>query len=81
MPPRRLITTSTLPPVVSAKLACISASPNIWVTANAPPAAVAPFSTERRRDREVAAAAVFWFLGALHGGPQIVMWSGLSSSA
>ena len=33
MPPRRLITTMVLPPRVPAKVACIIASPNIWVTA------------------------------------------------
>ncbi len=48
MPPRRLITTKVLPPRVPPKVACTSASPNIWVTAMVPPSATAPWSSERR---------------------------------
>ncbi len=48
MPPRRLITTSVLPPVVPPKEACIIASPNICVTAMPPPSTPAVRSSERR---------------------------------
>src|ERR1700712_668921 len=48
IPPRRLITTKVLPPVLPAKEACIIDSPNIWVIAMPPPRTAPVLSSERR---------------------------------
>src|SRR4051794_12470312 len=49
MPPRRLITTTTLPPRVAPNDVCRSASPNIDVATTAPLVAARP-ARNRRRD-------------------------------
>src|SRR4051794_23409237 len=53
MPPRRLITTTTLPPRVAPNDVCRSASPNIDVATTAPLAAARP-ARKRRRDAPAA---------------------------
>ncbi len=55
-PPRKLSTTSTLPPVVAAKLAWRTASPNTEVATPVAPAAAIPASS-RRRESWVAASS------------------------
>src|SRR5512144_389555 len=48
MPPRRLITTRTLPPEVAPKAVCRTASPNIVVATAPAPEAATPWRNRRR---------------------------------